>query len=107
MSADRENTLTFICIQTPNGSTPAGLGQVTLTLSVDDLIDFMWVIRILGIVLYHLEAHRQVVQRASEVGFPPGLVVGELVDFPTGYCPCLSTAQRHVYTVTARATGGK
>lgn len=66
------------------------MDYVCLTLSVDNLIDFMRVIRILGIVLYHLEAHREVVQSASEVGFPPGLVVGELVDFTTCYCPRLS-----------------
>lgn len=65
--------------------------DVTLTVSVDDLIDLMRVVRDLGVVLYHLEAHGQVVESAAEVGFPPCLVVGELVDFATCYSPCLST----------------
>lgn len=78
------------------------MDYVCLTLSVDDLIDFMRVIRILGIVLYHLEAHREVVQSTSEVGFPPGLVVGELVDFTTCYCPRLSTTPTIVNTMTER-----
>lgn len=60
------------------------LDEVTpLTVSVDDLIDFMRVFLILGIIPYHLEAFREVVESASEVGFPSGLVVWELVDFST------------------------
>lgn len=66
-------------------------GDVTLTISVDNLIDLMRVVRVLGVILYHLEAHGQVVESAAEVGFPPCLVVGELVDFATCYSPCLST----------------
>lgn len=49
----------------------------------------MGVVRIFGIIRHHLEALREVVQSTSEVGFPPGFVVGELVDFSTRYCPCL------------------
>lgn len=64
--------------------------DVTLTVSVDDLIDLVRVVRDLGVVLYHLEAHGQVVESAAEVGFPPRLVVGELVDLATCYSPCLS-----------------
>ena len=65
-----------------------GLCGYRLTLSVDNLIDFMRVVT-LGVILYHLEAHREVVQSTSEVGFPPGLVVGVLSDFATCYCPSL------------------
>lgn len=60
-----------------------------LTLSVDDFIDFMRVVGILGVVLFHLETHGQVVQGTAEVGFPPGLVVGEVVYFTACFCPCL------------------
>lgn len=66
-------------------------GDVTLTISVDNLIDLMRVVRVLGVILYHLEAYGQVVESAAEVGFPPCLVVGELVDFAACYSPCLST----------------
>lgn len=66
-----------------------GLNTTGLTLSVDDLIDFMGVIRNLGVILYHLEAHGEVVQSAAEVGFPPGFVIGELADFTTGHSPRL------------------
>lgn len=76
------------------------MDEVCLTLSVDNLIDFMRVIRILGIVLNHLEAHGKVVQSAAEVGFPPGLVVGELVDFATCHRPRLSTTRTIVNTMT-------
>lgn len=65
--------------------------DVTLTISVDNLIDLVRVVWVLGVILYHLEAHGQVVESAAEVGFPPCLVVGELVDFATCYGPCLST----------------
>lgn len=58
-----------------------------VTVSVDNLIDFMGVIWILGIVLYHLEAHGKVVQSTAEVCFPPCLVVWELVYFPARHCP--------------------
>lgn len=78
----------------PFHSGKLGLKNYCLTFSIDDLIDFMRVVRILGIILYHLKAHEEVVQSASEVGFPPGLVIGKLVDFTTCYCPCLSTIQR-------------
>ena len=50
----------------------------------------------LGIVLDHLEAHREIVQRTAEVGFPPGFVGGELTDFAARYCPCLPTTHREV-----------
>lgn len=49
----------------------------------------MWVIRILGVIFYHLEAHREVVQSTAEVCFPPGFVIRELINFPTCYCPGL------------------
>lgn len=54
---------------------------------VDDLVDFVRVVRILGVIFYHLEAHREIVESASEVGFPPGLIGGELIDFPAGHRP--------------------
>lgn len=47
----------------------------------------------LGIILNHLEALGQVVQSTAEVGLPSGLVVGEIIDFPTCYCPRL---EKHV-----------
>lgn len=47
----------------------------------------------LGIILNHLEALGQVVQSTAEVGLPSGLVSGEIIDFPTCYCPCL---EKHV-----------
>lgn len=47
----------------------------------------------LGIILNHLEALGQVVQSTAEVGFPSGLVVGEIIDLPTCYCPRL---EKHV-----------
>lgn len=62
----------------------------TLTPGVDNLVDFMRVVGMLGIILHHLEADRQVVQSTAEVGLPSGLVVGELVDFSTRHCPRLS-----------------
>jgi len=49
----------------------------------------MGVVEIFGIILYHLEPHREIVQSAAEVGFPPGLVIGELVDLSAGHCPGL------------------
>lgn len=64
--------------------------NLPLTFGVDNLVDLMRVVRVLGIVLYHLEAHGQVVEGAAEIGFPSRLVVGELVDFATGYSPGLS-----------------
>lgn len=67
-----------------------GADEDPLTPGVDNLVDFMRVIGILGIILYHLEAHGQVVQSTAEVGLPSGLVVGKLVDFSTCDCPRLS-----------------
>lgn len=55
----------------------------------------MRVVGILGIVLDHLEAHRQVVEGAAEVGFPSGLVGGELVDLPAGDGPGLKRHTNH------------
>lgn len=49
----------------------------------------MRVLLILGVIFNHLEALRQVVKSTAEIGFPPGLVIGELVDFATGHCPGL------------------
>lgn len=66
-----------------------------LTFGVDDLVDLVRVVRILGIVLHHLEAHGQVVEGAAEIGFPSRLVVGELVDFAACYSPGLSTTRSH------------
>lgn len=65
-----------------------------LTLGVDNLIDLMRVVGILGIVLHHLEAHGQVVEGAAEIGFPSRLVVGELADLTAGYGPGLAAAER-------------
>lgn len=66
-----------------------------LTFGVDNLVDLMRVVGILGIVLDHLEAHRQVVEGAAEVGFPSGLVGGELVDLPAGDGPGLKRHTNH------------
>lgn len=49
----------------------------------------MRVVGIPGVILDHLEAHGEVVESAPEVGFPPGLVGGELADFTARHCPCL------------------
>lgn len=65
-----------------------------LTFGVDNLVDLMRVVGILGVVLHHLEAHRQVVEGAAEIGFPSRLVVGELVDFTAGYSPGLTTTKQ-------------
>lgn len=73
-----------------------GLRDYRFTLSVDNLEDLMRVVQILGIIHYHLEALIDVVHGASEVGFPPGLVVGELVDFSTCYRPCLCATIEHL-----------
>lgn len=56
----------------------------------------MRVVLILGIICDHLEALRQVVKSTTEVGFPSGLVIGELVDFPTRHCPGLWT---HIHSI--------
>lgn len=67
----------------------AQIKQCLLTLRVDNLIDFVRVIRHLGIILNHLKACGEVVERAAEVGLPPGLVGGELADFAACHCPGL------------------
>lgn len=72
-----------------------------LTLCVDNLIDFVWVIWILGVILNHLEV-REVVQSTAEVGFPSGLVFRELVDFTTCNCPCLCRIQIRLNIFTPR-----
>lgn len=71
-----------------------GISQATacitsLTIGVDNLIDFMRIVQILGIVFYQLEARGEVVQHTAEVGFPPRLVVWELCYFSACHCPGL------------------
>lgn len=74
-----------------NMSTAENLRRRTqlLTLRVGDLIDFMRVLHVLGIICNHFETLGEVVQSTAKVGFPSGLVIWEIVDFTAGDCPRL------------------
>ena len=77
-------------------------GHLTGSLPIDDLVDLVRVVGVLGVVLGHPEAFVEVLQSAAEVGLPFGLVVWKLVDFTTGDGPCLRTDQTRAQTYVHR-----